>query len=98
MSVFAVVYSYTDEHERREEIRPSHRAFLERLGEVNLCAGPFGPDEDAGALLLLRATSKEKALALTEDDPFRTHGLVSNVHVRQWLPSLGELSATLAKS
>ncbi len=83
MPVFAVIYRYTDEHERREGIR----------GEALLCAGPFGPDEEAGALLLFRASSKEEALAITADDPFRTHDLVSDVQVRHWMPALGELAS-----
>jgi uncharacterized protein YciI len=35
-----------------------------------LCAGPFAPHEDAGALLLFQASSKEAVLALLDEDPF----------------------------
>jgi uncharacterized protein len=93
--VFAVIYHYTDEHERREEVRPIHRTFLVGLGEAMLCAGPFAPHEDAGALLLFQASSKEAVLALLDEDPFRIHGLIAHADVRCWLPSLGHVASHL---
>lgn len=98
MAVFAVIYRYTADHGRRAEVRPIHRQFLEELGEANLCTGPFGPEEDAGALLLIRAESKDEAVSLTDADPFRVHGLVTDVSARQWLPAIGSLAAQLADS
>lgn len=98
MPVFAVVYRYTDEKERRERSRPTHREFLSGLGAANLCAGPFGPDEEADALLLFRAASRDGALAMTAADPFRTEGLVADVQVRHWLPALGGLAAELGRA
>lgn len=98
MPVFAVIYRYTDEHERRAEVRPIHRAFLDGLGEAMLCAGPFAPDEDAGALLLFSASSKEAVFALLDLDPFRIHGLIAHSDVRCWLPSLGPVAPHLSTS
>ena len=60
-----------------------------------LCAGPFAPHEDAGALLLFQASSKEAVLALLDEDPFRIHGLIAHADVRCWLPSLGHVASHL---
>ncbi|MCX5416191.1 YciI family protein [Streptomyces sp. NBC_00059] len=97
MPVFAVIYTYTDDTAGRDEHRPAHREYLGGLGDrgINLCSGPFGPEEAPGALLLLRAGTKDEALGLTDDDPFRRHGLVSAVTAREWTPVLGQLASQL---
>ncbi|WP_159944957.1 MULTISPECIES: YciI family protein [unclassified Nocardiopsis] len=95
MAVFAVTYTYApDSAAARDEHRPAHREYLGELSGrgANLCSGPFGPEEVPGALLLLRADSKEEALALTEKDPFRVQGLVTEVGVQEWVPVLGPLA------
>lgn len=97
MPVFAVVYTYTDDSAGRDTHRPAHRAYLGTLAEqgVNLCSGPFGPEEEAGALLLFRAADKAAAVAHTERDPFRIQGLVGEVSVREWAPLLGPAADAL---
>ncbi|WP_151771603.1 YciI family protein [Streptomyces abyssomicinicus] len=94
MPVFAVTYTYTDDTAGRDEHRPAHKEYLGGLGDqgINLCSGPFGADEPPGALLLIRAASREEALAHTEDDPFRLRGLVADVTAREWTPMLGRLA------
>ena len=95
MAVFAVTYTYADDSAAaRDEHRPAHREYLGGLSEqgVNLCSGPFGPEEAPGALLLLRADSKEAAVAHTEKDPFRVQSLVSEVSAQEWVPVLGPLA------
>lgn len=97
MSVYAVVYTYSADSAGREEHRPAHKRFLDKLGEQggNICSGPFGPEETPGALLLLRAESREHALALTDGDPFRVHGLVADVRAQEWIPMLGHLAGQM---
>ncbi|NYI07326.1 YciI family protein [Allostreptomyces psammosilenae] len=94
MPVFAVTYTYTDDSAGRDEHRPAHRAYLGTFAEkgILLCSGPFAAGEAPGALLLIGAESKEEALAVTEDDPFRRLGLVTDVTVREWTPVLGRLA------
>ncbi|MFE4452862.1 YciI family protein [Streptomyces sp. NPDC056796] len=94
MPVFAVVYTYTQDTAGRDEHRPAHKEYLSRLGDlgVNLCSGPFGPEEAPGALLLIRAGTREQAVRHTEGDPFRLHGLVGEVSAREWTPVLGPLA------
>jgi uncharacterized protein YciI len=98
MAIFAVTYTYTDDTARIDEHRPAHREYLDDLGErgINLCSGPFGPDERPGGLLLLRAESKADVLRLTEDDPFRRNGVVTEVSAREWIPVLGRLAGEIS--
>ncbi|MBE2997903.1 MFS transporter [Nocardiopsis sp. HNM0947] len=94
-AVYAVLYTYApDSSAARDLHRPAHKRYLDGLAAegVNLCSGPFGPQETPGALLLLRARSAEEAVARTDGDPFRTEGLVSEVSAREWTPVLGRLA------
>nr|WP_184291883.1 YciI family protein [Nocardiopsis algeriensis] len=98
MAVYAVTYVYAEgSAAARDEHRPAHRAYLDELSAkgVNLCSGPFGPEDEPGALLLLRADTRVDAVAHTEQDPFRRNGLVTDVQVREWTPVLGPLAAHL---
>ncbi|MEU7374416.1 YciI family protein [Streptomyces albidoflavus] len=101
MPIYAVTYTYADDSAAaRDTHRPAHRAYLSTLSEqgINLVSGPFGADEPAGALLLLRAGSKDEVLALTEKDPFRVEGLVARTDVAEWLPVLGPLADSFGTS
>ncbi|MCG8970341.1 YciI family protein [Streptomyces sp. CL12-4] len=97
MPVYAVTYTYTDDSAGRDAHRPAHKEYLAGLGDrgVNLCSGPFGSQEDPGALLLIRADSREEAVRHTEGDPFRRRGLVRTVTAREWIPMLGQLAAQI---
>lgn len=95
MAVYAVTYTYAENSTAaRDQHRPAHREYLNELSErgVNLCSGPFGPDDTPGALLLFRADSAKEVLAYTEADPFRIEGLVADTSVREWSPVLGPLA------
>ncbi|MDT0327571.1 YciI family protein [Nocardiopsis lambiniae] len=95
MAVYAITYVYAENSDAaRDEHRPAHREYLGGLTEqgINLCSGPFGAQDAPGALLLFRADSAEEVLALTEKDPFRLEGVVTDVQVREWIPVLGPLA------
>jgi uncharacterized protein YciI len=97
MPVFAVTYAYTHDNAGRDIHRPAHKEFLGGLGRrgINRVSGPFGPDETPGALILIKADSKEEALAATEQDPFRVNGLVASVSAREWIPMMGPLATEI---
>ncbi|MDT0441443.1 YciI family protein [Streptomyces johnsoniae] len=94
MPVFAVTYTYVDDAAALDRHRPVHRDYLRGLVErgVNLSSGPWGADERPGALLLIRADTKDAALACTEQDPFRVAGLVAEVTATEWRPVMGRLA------
>jgi uncharacterized protein len=87
METFAVTYAYSaNTSAGRDEHRPRHVEFLrEQFNDGRLVkSGPFGPQEDPGALLIIDADSKADAEALMDRDPFYLNGLVEQRSIRQW--------------
>lgn len=86
MPTYAVIYAYTADSTARDEHRPAHKAFLEKLYKAGTvrASGPFGPDDDPGALIVLTADSVENAAAILEEDPFYARGLVARRDIRSW--------------
>lgn len=96
MTTFAVQYTYDDRADRRDEIRPDHRAFLAGLygrGAL-LASGPLADDGGVpGALLIVVADSDERAADLLDDDPFARNGLIAARVIRAWTPVYGPWTA-----
>lgn len=97
MATFAITYAYTDDVARRDAVRPRHRAYLGDLAErgINLASGPFGDDDTAGALLIVRAEDRAAAVAALADDPFQREDVVASVSVNEWRPVIGAAAAAL---
>ncbi len=91
MTMYAVLYTYSDDVAGRDEHRPAHREFLSDLAgdETLLLSGPFPGADPAGALLVLDATSSDEVLELLRDDPMQAQGLVDAVDIREWTPVRG---------
>ncbi|MFC7464849.1 YciI family protein [Brachybacterium sp. GCM10030252] len=91
MAVFAVQYTYTDDAEKVQAVRPEHREYLQELHAAGtlLLAGPLGGTP--GGLLIVRAGSEEEALAAVDGDPFVRDGVVIDRSAREWTVSIGEL-------
>lgn len=80
MAYFATTYRYTDDVDRRGEVRPAHRDYLAGLterGQLQV-SGPFSDGEPGGALI--------------DADPFVLDGLVAEILVREWTPVSGVLA------
>lgn len=86
---FAVEYVYTADTEKRDEVRPAHRAFLAELQEKGqlLASGPW--TTGTGALLIFEIDSEEALTAVLEHDPFADADLISRVRITEWTPVLG---------
>jgi len=91
MTVFAVHYTYDDRTDRRDEVRPEHRAYLGRLESEGtlLASGPYADEGVPGALLVMSAGSADEVDALLDTDPFVREGLVSARVVREWTQVFG---------
>lgn len=94
--IFAVTYRYTDDTETRDAVRAEHRDHLRALAEAGtlLVSGPYAAGEAAGALLLVRADSKDDVAKLIADDPFSARGVVASSTTTEWEPVLGSLIAS----
>ena len=97
MPIYAVAYSYSGASDARNRYRPEHRAYLASLAEqdVVLASGPFAPEEAPGALVVVRAESKDEVHKLVEDDPFRAQGVLEDYTVTEWEPIIGRWAASL---
>jgi uncharacterized protein len=96
MTIVAVTYRYTDDVATRDRLLPEHRDYLRGLADQGLLlvAGPYGPDERRGALLLFRA-NKAQVNALIEKDPFTTSGVIAETEIATWEPVIGPLVAAI---
>lgn len=94
MATYAVIYTYSDDAESRNAVRPRHRAYLGGLGEQGVClvAGAWGAEEAPGALLIFRAESKDEVAELVANDPFVTDGIVTQQQILHWPAGLGPLA------
>ncbi|OSY41012.1 MULTISPECIES: YciI family protein [Pseudonocardia] len=94
MTTFAVLYTYTDDHDRRLAVRPEHRAYLEAQPGM-LVAGAWAPDEPAGGLLIFRADDRAAVQTIVDGDPYNAAGVISDVQIREWAPPLGPVASAL---
>ncbi len=66
---------------RRQQHRPAHLDYLERLqrqGQL-ISAGPF--TDQAGSLVIIEADTMERAESIANGDPYVTHGIFERVEV-----------------
>jgi uncharacterized protein YciI len=97
MSLFRIDYLYAaDSAATRDEVRPTHRAWLAGLdgteasdGVKLVAAGPLGAQE---AMLIFRAPDSQRVGAVLERDPFAEAGVIDLTTVREWTPTTGELA------
>jgi uncharacterized protein YciI len=72
----------------RRANRPDHLAYLERLGDRLVLAGPFTAEDGEsmnGSLIVVEAPSLEAAQRIAAGDPFAKAGLFASVEIRPWL-------------
>jgi uncharacterized protein YciI len=86
---FVVTYAYTPDSAARDEVRPTHRAWLASLGDTLVLSGPTDAD---GAFLVFEADGVAAVEALVDADPFVVDGrVVARRDVVGWNPVLGRL-------
>lgn len=89
MAVFAVQYTYTNDTDHVNAIRPIHREWLQDLLEKGdlLASGPMV--DYPAALLIFRADSLDAVNQLLDQDPFDISGVITEREVREWNPVFG---------
>jgi hypothetical protein len=90
---FVATYRYAPgSEERRDAVRPEHRAYLAGLDALVLS----GPTDDGGAVLVFEAGSAEEVHGLLDADPFTTAGdVVAERSVVGWTIALGRARAAV---
>ena len=84
MAKFAVILTYSDDNEKRQAVRPSHRDYLRGLADQGklLHAGPFV--DDSGSLIIYEADSSDEVQAILDADPFSKEGVITDSVIREW--------------
>ena len=84
MALFAVSIKFTDDEERRLEVRPTHREYLKTLLDAGKLfeSGPFV--DDSGALLIYDAADVAEVQELMANDPYAPAGIVESVSINEW--------------
>ena len=85
MAKFAAIITFGDAA-KRTEVRPHHRAYLQRLlaeGKLHE-SGPWA--DDSGALIIYEATDQAEAQALLDADPYTAvDGIITDVRLLEWV-------------
>lgn len=70
----------------RMKTRDDHLGFLDALGDRLKAAGPFLDDDGnpSGSLIIIEASNRDEALAVSEEDPYERAGLFESVEIRPW--------------
>ncbi|MCG8446652.1 MAG: YciI family protein [Hyphomicrobiales bacterium] len=76
--------------------RPEHLEFLKSLGDRLKIAGPFLDDEGnpTGSLVVIEASNRDEALAVSEEDPYARAGLFETVEIRPFSWNIGNPDLT----
>jgi uncharacterized protein len=84
MPRFAAILEYSDDVNRRLEIRPSHRDYLRGLLEsVKLHeAGPFA--DDTGSIIVYDVADLSEAQEILANDPFAQNGIIVGATIQEW--------------
>jgi uncharacterized protein YciI len=83
MAKFLALISYGD-RARRDETRPRHREYLQKLldqGKLHK-SGPF--TDDSGAAIVYEATDEAEARELLENGPYMQDGVLADVRIAEW--------------
>ncbi|WP_061962583.1 YciI family protein [Demequina flava] len=86
MTTWMIEYSYDDQAEQRDALRPKHRAYLSQLAEQGSLPafGRYTDEGPAGALLIAKAPQRSDVEAMLDEDPYAEAGLIANRRIREW--------------
>ena len=79
--------------DKREQNRPAHLAYLNRLGaRVKIGDAVLVPDHQTplGSVIIFEGDSEDDLLGLVAKDPFSIAGLFESVSVKPWRQGVGQ--------
>lgn len=90
MKYFAATYTYGSDAQLVDDIRPTHREFIQNQLALGRIVGS-GPYLDGGrqALIILQlpdTATQEDAEAILREDPYNQAGALTGVEIRPWNP------------
>jgi len=87
----AILYTYTDDVEKRMATRSAHRDFLVANPGLRIA----GATEAGGGIIVVEAETAEEVETWIEGDPYRAAGLVADRTVTPWGAAIGSWVAEL---
>lgn len=84
MALFAVTITFADDEERRLQVRPTHREYLQTLLDAGKLheSGPY--TDDSGALLIYDAVDEAEVKELLTNDPYTAGGVIAGATIKEW--------------
>lgn len=84
MATFAAILSYSDDAEKKLQVRPEHRAYLMKLLDQGKLweSGPFATDD--GSMIVYDVEDEAEARKLLGEDPFSLNGVIEKVDLHEW--------------
>lgn len=84
MALYTATLTYTEDKDKIQEVRPTHRQYLQSLVDSGKLheSGPF--TDDSGALIIYVADTEAEARELLANDPFSTSGVITEASVKEW--------------
>lgn len=94
MALFAVVLEFSNDIERRAEVRPTHRQYLRQLLEAGKLheSGPF--TDDSGALLIYDVADIAEVQELLSNDPYTPAGIITGATIKEWNVVISRFEST----
>lgn len=90
MSFFLVHYSHPDEQGWKRHLEPHLDWLLDRVEDGSLVSsGPIVGTDVRSAVLLIKASDRDAARAISDTDPFMLEGQVSDLWISEWDPYFG---------
>ncbi|GLZ37569.1 YciI family protein [Actinokineospora sp. NBRC 105648] len=88
MTWFTVDTRYAD-LDRMQEVRPTHRAYLNGFVESGrvLAGGPWADGE--GGFFVVKAADRAELDKILAEDPYQLEGVVAERTIREWTIVLG---------
>ncbi|HVL25622.1 MAG TPA: YciI family protein [Thermomicrobiales bacterium] len=84
MPLFAAILEYSDDAERRQQVRPTHREYLRSILEAGKLheSGPLA--DDSGAIIVYDVADLSEAQEILANDPFAQEGVIAGAQLQQW--------------
>lgn len=84
MSLFAAIVEFSSDVDRRLQVRPTHREYLQTLldGGKLVESGPF--TDDSGALLVYDVTDEAEVQEILAADPYTPAGIITRTTIKGW--------------
>jgi uncharacterized protein YciI len=89
MSIFAVVWKYTDNTELINASRQDHRDYIKNLAGQGVLKEGGAWTDGSGGLLVFDVSDSSTLRDILDGDPYTTGLVITSESVHEWAPGLG---------